>query len=311
MLFFLAAFPPFFIWFMNRPLNFQGKERTFVIPLGEDSYQVASRLEETGLIRNRYFFLLSLWQQKLWGKIQAGSFSLSPRMTTAEIAVELINGKRDRWLRIVEGVRREEIAFQVEKELAIPREEFLEASKGKEGRLFPDSYLVPLDVSAPRLVEIINENFRRRTADVRKKAARQKLTAEELLIIASLVEREAREKDDRILVAGILLKRWRSNWPLQVDATVQYAKALSSPSLKGEWWPPLSGRDLSLESPFNTYLHLGLPPSPICNPSLQSLEATVDYRETPFWFYLSDKEGRVHFARSLEEHQENIKKYLK
>jgi len=299
-------------WFLNQPVDPEGEEKIFVVRPKEDTRQIASRLEEEGLIKNSYFFLFSLWQQKLWGKVQAGTFRLSPQMSTATIAQHLTKGRIDQWLRIIEGVRREEIAFQVEEELGLARKEFLQASEGWEGYLFPDSYLVPLNTSAVKLVEIMVKNFRRRTKNLWPLAQKKGLSEKEVLILASLVEREAKTKDDRILVAGILLKRWKNKWPLQVDATVQYAKAsLSPPEGKKGWWPLVSGQDLSLKSPFNTYLHLGLPPAPICNPSLESLEAVVESRQTPFWFYLSDRQGKVHFARTLAEHQLNVEKYLK
>jgi len=310
-LFFFVALFLFLGWFFWQPVNKEGKEQVFVIRRGEETYQIASRLEENKLIRNRHLFLLVLRQHDLVGKIQAGSFYLSQGMNVKEIAFALTKGRLDKWITIIEGLRREEIAFQVEKELGISEEEFLRASEGKEGHLFPDSYLVPLNASALQLVKIMTENFQGRTERLWEKAEQGGLNKKEVVIIASLVEREARGQDDRYIVAGILIKRWKNKWPLQVDATVQYAKASLTINGQKEWWSPVSGTDLKLNSPFNTYKHLDLPPAPICNPSLGSMEAVVGYKTTPYWFYLSDVSGKIHFAETLGRHQENIDNYLK
>lgn len=310
-LFFFVALFLFLGWFFWQPVNREGKEQVFVIRRGEETYQIASRLEENKLIRNRHLFLLVLRQYDLVGKIQAGSFYLSRGMNVKEIAFALTKGRLDKWITIIEGLRREEIAFQVEKELGISEEEFLRASENKEGYLFPDSYLVPLNASAPQLVKIMTGNFQGRTERLWEKAEQEGLSKKEVVIIASLVEREARGQDDRYIVAGILIKRWKNKWPLQVDATVQYAKASLTINGQKEWWSSVSGTDLKLNSPFNTYQHSDLPPAPICNPSLGSMEAVVDYKTTPYWFYLSDVSGKIHFAETLREHQENIDNYLK
>ena len=137
----------------------------------------------------------------------------------------------------------------------------------------------------------------------------------QVLILASLVEREAHHEKDRPIVAGILSKRLRNNWPLQVDASVQYALASKNCPLSKancQWWPQsLSEKDLKTQSSYNTYLYRGLPPAPICNPSLSSIKAVIFSQESPYWFYLSDKQGEIHYAVSDRQQAENIRKYLR
>jgi UPF0755 protein len=133
--------------------------------------------------------------------------------------------------------------------------------------------------------------------------------------LASLVEREARREEDRPIVAGILLKRWQNNWALQADATIQYEAGSKNCGigLKGEkcdWWEPVKKTDLGIDSPYNTYKYKGLPPTPICNPGLASIKAVIYPKETDYWFYLSDTSGKIHYARTVEEHNENIRQYL-
>ena len=132
----------------------------------------------------------------------------------------------------------------------------------------------------------------------------------QVLILASLVEREARQSSTREKVAGIILKRYLADWPLQIDATVQYVLGYQ-PNEKSWWKKELSEEDLKIDSPFNTYINKGLPPDPICNPSLSSIKAVINADEnTPYWYYLTDNQGVMHYAITLEEHQNNINKYL-
>lgn len=275
---------------------------------------VAERLKRAGLIKNKYLFLALIYQAGLKGKIQAGSFELSPAMNSREIAYALTKGRLDRWLTVVEGLRREEIALVVKKQLGVSFDDFLSASQGQEGYLFPDSFLIPVNAGAENVVEIMRKTFDEKTKDLWPVAEEKGLTQNKVVILASLVEREAKKDIDRPLVAGILLKRLENNWLLQVDATVQYVQASLKCQAKKEgcdWWPQINSSDLKINSLYNTYQRKGLPPAPICNPSFSSLKAVVDYQDSPFWFYLSDKNGKIHFAKTLAEHQENIARFLK
>jgi len=127
-----------------------------------------------------------------------------------------------------------------------------------------------------------------------------------VVILASVVEREVSKKEDREIVAGILLKRLKNEWPLDADATIQYAVGVSK-----NWWPSsLKNADLEINSPFNSRKNKGLPPAPICNPSISAIEAVYAYRESPYWFYLDGSDGTTYFAETLEKHNENIATHL-
>ena len=124
-----------------------------------------------------------------------------------------------------------------------------------------------------------------------------------------MVEREAKLDKDRPYVAGIITKRFRNNWMLQIDATVQYA--LGYQSAEDDWWKQnLTIADLAIDSPYNTYKRYGLPPTPICNPSLSSLKAVANQVITKYWYYISDRNGNMHYAETIVEHNQNISKYL-
>jgi len=216
----------------------------------------------------------------------------------------------------VRNVRREELdeVIRVEKE-AWPAE--LRASKDKfESRInvFPEGFfgvyvndkLVGVSTSIS-----INYNFNDKFDEsLHTQARNKKLTEKQVLILASLVEREARQPATRQKVASIILKRYLNDMPLQIDATVQYA--LGYQINEKTWWKKdLTFDDLKIVSPYNTYINRGLPPEPICNPSLSSIKAVINADEnTPYWYYLTDKNGVMHYAVTLEEHNNNVNKYL-
>src|SRR5581483_2493272 len=118
---------------------------------------------------------------------------------------------------------------------------------------------------------------------------------------ASIIERETKSEEERPIVAGILLKRINAGWPLQADATIQYALGN---------WDPVNADDLKIQSPYNTYLNTGLPPTPICNPGLSSINAAKNPTQSNYWYYLHDKDGQIHYATTIDEQNANIAKYL-
>jgi len=294
----------------------RGEVKTFVVNQGESVVSIASRLESQGLIRNRFSFLALLALKGVSGQIQAGSFRLRKGSSMIEVINQLQQGRVDVWVTLIEGLRKEEMAIKLARETTASLDELLALMENKEGYFFPDTYLLPKKASAKYLVSILLNNFEKKWQTVRDEMGEESLTKEEVVILAALIEREAKLSQDRPIVAGILVKRWQAGWPLQVDATVQYAKANRDCfSDKGvindcNWWPKIKKGDLKIKSEYNTYLYKGLPPGPICNPSLSAIRAVIDYQDTDYWFYLSDLSGKMHFAKTNEEHQANIDRYL-
>src|SRR3989338_4664515 len=288
------------------PVNASQKEsEIFFIQKGESVAHIAKRLENEGLIRNRVVFYLVVRQLGISSQIQAGDFRLSPSMDAYVVARSLTKGTLDVWVTIIEGLRSEEVAHLFSRELNIPEVEFLKVAQ--EGYLFPDTYLIPKDATAGGVISILSVNFNRKFSDTyRKKATEKGLTDEEVVTIASLVEREARHDEDRKEIASIILKRYRNDWPLQIDATIQYA--LGYQPIEKTWWKTsLTADDVAIDSPYNSYKNPGLPPTPISNPGRASLDAVVSADiNTPYWYYLSDKTGKMHYAKTIEEHNENV-----
>jgi len=280
----------------------------FIIKKGEGLNSIIKRLATEDLIRNKVVFYTIALQRGIEKKIQAGEFKLSKRMNANEIADNLTHGTVDEWVTIVEGLRKEEIALQLSQQFSFSEISFIE--QAKEGQLFPDTYLIPKTASMETIISIMEDNYKKKMAEARKVRPFEKRTDREILILASLVEREAKFADDRQLIASIILKRAQNDWPLQLDATIQYG--LGYQRKEKSWWKrELAIEDLKVDNTYNTYERKGMPPAPICNPGLESLKAAITADpNTPYWYYVNDKNGRIRPAKTLEEHEANIRKFI-
>lgn len=291
----------------------------FTIQRGENFFQVSTRLSEQKIIKNKTAFIVWILITGTNRKIQAGNYLLSPSLSSPEIARLLTKGITDIFVTIPEGLRSEEIVqILLKNNLRLNPEEWQKKviQEKKEGRLFPDSYFIPQNASLEQIFSIFEKNFQKKVVlGLENQFKKTTLSQDKVLILASLVEREAKTFSDKALIAGILLKRLENNWPLQVDATIQYAVSSQKCSVSSkncDWWPSkLSSKDLQINSPYNTYLYRGLPPSPICNPGLDSIKAVLDPTPSSYWFYLSGKDGAIHYARTNSEHELNKQKYLR
>ena len=176
-------------------------------------------------------------------------------------------------------------------------------TKNLEGFLFPSTYLVPLGASPEQVEGIMtSEFFRALPRDAASQARRLRVTVPQAIAVASLVEREAKIDADRPMIAGVIYNRLRLGMPLEVDATIEYAL----PKHKRE----LSFEDLKIDSPYNSYTHAGLPPTPIANPGRPSMEAALHPSKTEFLYYVYCGNGRHVFAKTLGEHQANVARCL-
>lgn len=302
----------FFLFYKEGTLAVNKNDKTskiFDVRQGEGLSSIAKNLAKEELIRNKLVFYLVVKQLRIEKKIQFGDFRLSPSMDAYQIAKTLTHGTLDIWVTIIEGLRKEEIAQIVSQNLGLPEIEFLK--EAKEGYLFPDTYLIPRQATTGAIIKILTDNFYRRFSDQLIQKAKQKgLTEKEVIILASLVEKEAKHDVDRQKVASIIIKRWQADWPLQIDATLQYALGYQ-PEEKTWWKTSLTNDDKKIDSLYNTYENTGLPPGPVANPGLASIEAVINSdKNTPYWYYLSDKNGNIHYSKTLEEHNSNIRKYL-
>jgi UPF0755 protein len=291
------------------PANSSNKNsQNFIIQSGESARSIATRLKNVGLIRDQIGFFLLVKFNKSDNNLQAGDFRLNPSMTATEILNELSHGTLDSWVTTLEGWRIEEVALQLAKQISIPESEFLK--NAREGYMFPDTYLIGKDATAGAVIETFLHNFQTRvTPDIINAFKKNNLTQDEGIILASIVEREGRSDTDRPIIAGILLKRLQNDWPLQADATLQYALGYQAGD-KSWWKKSLTDFDKKVQSPYNTYLHIGLPPAPICNPGLSSIKAVANPIPSDYWYYIHDNNGVAHYATTIEQHEANVAKYL-
>lgn len=262
-------------------------EINFVVFQGEAANSIVKRLKEADLVNSYWVSKLYLQGLGLDQKIRPGSYLVSKGMNMNEIFESLTSGPKDIWVTIPEGYRREQIAEKFNKPEILPLTSTL------EGKLFPDTYLVPVYFTASEIVDLMTKNFATKVGNITK----------DELILASLVERETWTGEEKNIVSGILLKRLENDWPLQVDATLQYAQGRS-----GDWWP--KEVNTKLPSAYNTYTHQGLPPTPIGNPGLDSIMAVKNPKSSDYWYYIHDTKGQIHYAKTLSEHNLNVDKYL-
>lgn len=282
---------------------------TFIVESGDGAKIIAANLAKKNLIRSSTGFYVLVKILGIERNLQAGEFRLTPAMSAKEIALELTHGISDQWITTLEGWRNEEIAAQVARDLDIPELEFLKFAR--EGYMFPDTYLIPQDATAAAIVAMFSKNFDKKvTPQMRDDIKKIGLSLAEVVTLASIVEREGRTPEDRPAIAGILLNRLKLDWPLQADATLQYALGYQ-PHEKTWWKKSLFDEDKKVKSLYNTYMNPGLPPAPISNPGLESIQAVIYPKESGYMYYLHDPTGGIHYSKTLEEHNANIATYLR
>lgn len=299
-----------YVGFLQSPADKNGKQLAFVINPGQTVSDVAKNLEQKKIIRSALFFKLAAKDTGLTG-VNAGDFVISPAMTNQEIIEVFKGGSTDIRVTLIEGWRNEEIANKLNEQLKTDKTEFLEKAGDYEGYLFPDTYFFHPDATVDTIIETLRSNFDRKyTENLQNIIKALGLTAKQGVILASIVEREGRSKEVRTNVASILLKRFNLGMKLDADATVQYAKdsqKIKNGTLQKFWQPVLVADYTGIVSPYNTYLNNGLPPAPIANPSLMSLEAVASANpDIQYLYYFHDLKGNSYYAKTLEEHNANV-----
>jgi UPF0755 protein len=293
---------------------------SFVITKGESGQEIANALFAKQLIRQPLVFRLYIRFLAQNAVLSPGEYKLSKALSVFDMLSVFSKGPQEVWITIPEGLRREQVALRFINGLSLSSEEtktfssaFLSASQGEEGYLFPDTYLVPLDITGTQAVALLKRTFDQRFGTTFRE--HDGYTLQQTVILASLLERETRTAAERPIVAGILKNRLRIGMPLQIDATVQYALASvecrATPLTCTNWWPTVLRADYQFESSYNTYKISGLPPAPISNPGLASLTAVSQSEDSEYFYYIHDTKGQPHYARTLEEHNLNVSTYLR
>jgi UPF0755 protein len=295
--------------------------RPFVITRGETAGEIAKRLEEEGFVRSALAFAFVLYESERENALQSGTYTVSPALTPRNIAKLFEKAPGEQIvLRIIDGWRLTEIATAVNKAFPqITKEAFtaaavvgdrqntvlagMERTASLEGYLFPDTYFMRPDATATQIVGLLLDTFERKVgATLRAASAERKVAIYDIVKLASIVEREARDRAESATIAGVYNNRLEIGMKLDADPTIQYAL--------GEW-RELSLQDLKLDSPYNTYLYAELPPTPIANPGAAAIEGAARPATHEYFYFVakSDGTGGHAFATTLDEHEANRVKY--
>lgn len=319
-----------YIWKGMQPVEPAGPPVTFIVEKGMGSAEIASLLEDQGIIRNGLFFRGYLKWVKEGSSFKAGTYTASPGDSYDELIARLNAGDVVKEETVVftipEGFTAKQVADKLAEAWNQPADVFLQLINSGtglnavstlkipedanlrhrlEGYLFPETYELVKDSTPQEVVEAMLEQLTKKLdsiPDWQEKLAERGLTLHELLTVASLVEREVVVDEERPLVAGVIYNRLNKGQNLEIDATVQY--------LLDKQKERLLNKDLKVESPYNTYRNPGLPPGPIGSPGLASIEAALRPEASDYYFYVTKKDGsQGHlFGKTYKEHLANIKK---
>jgi UPF0755 protein len=309
------------VWFYRTAYgdrSFPAQETRVVIARGATFNEIARELAERGVVGNYLAFRLLARVRGEETAAHAGEYRFSAHQTSSEVLEALMTGGAQvaAWVTIPEGFTAREIAQRLQESGIGSAQPFADAfladsivvdgtrTKNLEGFLFPSTYLVALGATPEQVeTQLTGEFFAKLPRNAAARARRLDVTVVQAVTVASLVEREAKADADRPAIAGVIYNRLRLHMPLQVDATIEYAL----PEHKSE----LSFADLRIDSPYNTYTHAGLPPTPIANPGLPSHEAALSPSKTDSLYYVYCGNGRHAFAKTLSEHQANVARCLR
>jgi UPF0755 protein len=295
-----------------------GSPVVFQVSPGDGFREVAQNLYDAKLIRSRLAFdAFSLVDGRAF-ELKPGLYKLNPSMDTEQIVTALSSGSAGKvTVTIPEGSNIFDIDRILSDALVIKPGELVDSTdtQNLEGHLFPDTYQFYTNDSVAAVVQEMENDFAAKAGPLfaSSTVAARSTGEERTLIIASIVEKEVPDLTDQELVAGIILKRLADGMPLDIDATVCYAKLLATPTSTATALAPcsLSALDFSIKSPYNTYLYKGLPPTPISNPGTSAITAALHPQASPYFYYLSDPAtGKTIFAKTLDEQNQNRVKYL-
>lgn len=300
---------------------------TVYIEIGEGINEVAAKLKEKDLIRSALTFKFYMFTTGEYTEIQPGKYNFEQvsSKAIAEVITPVPIAKDELEIKIIEGWSSVEIGEYLEEQGIFSIQEFLNltqttdtreiipdaqfsflkdkpATQGLEGYLFPDTYRVYTDITGPELIEKMLANFDiKLNQELRDEIAAQGKTIFEIITLASIIEHEVRQKEEREIAAGIFWKRLEIGKRLESDATINYVtgKNTTMPSFE----------DLEVDSKYNTYRNDGLPPGPICSPSLDSIKAVIYPQESDYLFFLTKPDGTAVFSHTYEEHLENKSKF--
>jgi UPF0755 protein len=292
------------------------------IEQGSSLNQIAKILDQKNIIEFQWVFKWYVQKQNLSQKLQAGTYYIAPNLTILEITDILVgNTKSQMKITIPEGYTISQIDQLLSQKGILETGEFitktntydpnsysflnsLNRKNRLEGYLFPDTYFIDLQqFNADLFLTMLLNNFQNQISNLTEDINQQQYNLDQIINMAAMIEREASTDKERPIIAGILWKRLENRIPLGVDATLRYGL--------NNWEKSLTVSDLKNDNPYNTRIYPGLPPAPIANPGLKSIKAAINPEKSPYYYYLHDSDGNIHYAKTLEEHVKNKEQYLR
>jgi UPF0755 protein len=307
------------LWFQDAVYGDRSKPvvaTRVLVPAGSTFGEATNVLTRADTLAHPWAFRLLARLRHDEGAIAPGEYRIAAHATSDEILRQLVDGRVDaKWVTFPEGFTVREMAARLGRYRLADEGAFTAYALSHgidlggtrtptlEGYLFPSTYLVPLDAQPDQIAGMLVTQFRAALpAGAAAKARALGVTMPQAIVIASLIEREAQADDERPLMAGVYYNRLRAGMPLDVDATIEYVFP--------EHHDVITRRDLEIDSPYNTYLHRGLPPTPIANPGQASIDAAFSPQRSAFLYYVYKGDGHHAFATTLREHEANVARYL-
>ncbi len=308
-------------WFRNavyvdRALPAQ--QTDVIVPRGASFAEVVAVLRRENVLEHPLAFRLLARLRRVENDVKAGEYRFPAHESSDEVLQRLVRGEQLAvWVTIPEGYTAREIAGALAGRALGDAGAYVHAflddggisldgtrTPNLEGYLFPSTYLVPTGASPVRIAGLLVGQFRKELpSDAGARARALHRSVPDVVTVASLVEREGKADEDRPLIASVIYNRLRLGMPLEVDASIEYVFP--------EHHDVITKRDLQIDSPYNTYLHTGLPPTPIANPGKASLDAAFHPASTEYLYYVAKPDGHSVFAKTLQEHNANVARYLK
>ena len=282
--------------------------RIVYIKEGETISQVAFELEQENVVKSAFAFeMLAKFYGQETQVADPGYYLFDSTENTSEVVERILSGDyrlTPKKVLIYEGSTNEEIADTLQGKLVFfNKNDFLSLSEGEEGYLFPDTYYFVPTATAFEVYRAMRVNFEKNVEALEPAIQESGKTLNEIITMASLIQKEAWKSKDRRLISGVLWSRIDKGMKLQVDAVFPY--------IIGKNTFQLTYDDLTVDSPYNTYKYKGLPPGPIANPGLDAIEAALHPEKTKYVYYLADMRGTTHYAITYGEHERNIDRYLR
>jgi UPF0755 protein len=309
------------LWFRDAVYIDRGlpaKQTDVIIQRGATFSEVVSTLSNAGVLGQPLAFRILARLRHVDSSIKAGEYRFPAHQTSDEVLRRLVRGEQFAvWVTIPEGYTAREIARTLggralgdagAYDRVFLHDGGIELGGSRtpnlEGYLFPSTYLIPTGDSPRGVAKILVDQFRRELpADAAARAKALGRSLPEIVTIASLIEREGKADEDRPLIASVIYNRLRLGMPLEIDASIEYTFP--------EHHDVITKRDLEIDSPYNTYRHNGIPPTPIANPGKASLDAAFQPAKSDYLYYVAKPDGHSAFAKTLQEHNANVERYLK